>query len=155
MLYKNSKEKTKLNTDEKIYGRVDVFNLLYILKPPTSLARQNGSNNGPRWVLYKGQWKPKIKKSFKIISLVVDKFFKARTWRHSNIQTGKCFLIIFFPSILIFFSPKFLPLSRLIRLPLQLQPELLLTLLPVRREQPPLFWAPPLLASPLPLAPLP
>jgi len=32
----------------------------------------------------------KIKKNFKI-SLVVDKFFKARTWRHSNIENRGMF----------------------------------------------------------------
>lgn len=93
---------------KNIWQSVDVFNLFYIFKPPTFLARWNGNNNGPRWVLCKGEWKPKIKKkkSFKI-SLVVDKFFKARTWRYSNIQTGKCSLIIFFsPFFCFFLSPN-------------------------------------------------
>lgn len=39
---------------KNIWQSVDVFNLLYVLKPPTSLARWNGSNNGLRWVLCGG-----------------------------------------------------------------------------------------------------
>lgn len=85
---------------------MDVFNLLYILKPPTSLqpvgmevtrgrdgfcvkgGRGCGVGGGA------GNANPnkfqKIKKNFKI-SLVVDKFFKARTWRHSNIENRGMF----------------------------------------------------------------
>lgn len=61
---KNPKKKNpKLNTDEKnIWQSVDVFNQLYMLKPPTSPARWNGSNNGPRWVLCKGGMETKNQK---------------------------------------------------------------------------------------------
>lgn len=50
---------------QKIYGRAWMYFLCSItFKPPTS-ARWNGSNNGPRWVLWRGKGKQKKRKALK------------------------------------------------------------------------------------------
>lgn len=47
---------------KNIWQSVDVLNQLYISKPPTSPARWNGSNIGPRGVLCKGGMETKNQK---------------------------------------------------------------------------------------------
>lgn len=64
ILYKNAKTKT-FNTDAKnIWQSVVYFFCSITFKPPTS-ARWNGSNNGPRWVLWRGKGKQKKRKALK------------------------------------------------------------------------------------------
>lgn len=56
---------------------------------------------GQRGLCERGNVNQQINKSLRE-SLVVEMFFKARTWRHSNIQTGRCSLILSFsPSLLL------------------------------------------------------